>query len=275
MHRLASDVAALAEALGYEEVSVVGHDFGSPVAAWCGLIFPAAFTRVCLMSAPFGGAPRGGGRGGGREKLFRDLAGLPRPRKHYQDFYCSRGANADLLEPPQGLHDFLRAYYHYKSADWPGNRPHPLPDASAEALADMPTYYVMDLDRGMAETVAEYMPGDEAIRANRWLPDDELAIYTEEYQRTGFQGGLNWYRAMSLASDEQGTFAGRTLDQPTLFIAGASDWGIHQTPGAFERMQAAVCTDLRGVHLIDGAGHWVQQEQAEATSARLLEFLSG
>jgi pimeloyl-ACP methyl ester carboxylesterase len=69
------------------------------------------------------------------------------------------------------------------------------------------------------------------------------------------------------------TFAGRTIDQPSMFIGGASDWGVYQNPGAFERMQDQACTDIQGVHLVDGAGHWVQQEQPEETSRLLLEFL--
>ncbi len=68
-------------------------------------------------------------------------------------------------------------------------------------------------------------------------------------------------------------FAGRSIDVPSLFIAGRSDWGIHQRPGAIERMQGTGCTDLRGVHLIEGAGHWVQQEKAAEVNALLLAFL--
>ncbi|MBV8167833.1 MAG: alpha/beta hydrolase, partial [Alphaproteobacteria bacterium] len=66
---------------------------------------------------------------------------------------------------------------------------------------------------------------------------------------------------------------GRTIDVPAAFIAGASDWGIHQTPGALERMASQACTRWRGTHLIDGAGHWVQQEQSDAVVRHLLAFL--
>jgi pimeloyl-ACP methyl ester carboxylesterase len=60
---------------------------------------------------------------------------------------------------------------------------------------------------------------------------------------------------------------------PALFVAGRSDWGIHQTPGAIERMQESACTRMRGCHLLAGAGHWVQQEQPERVSELLIEFL--
>ena len=75
--------------------------------------------------------------------------------------------------------------------------------------------------------------------------------------------------------EEVELYAGRTIDQPSMFISGASDWGTYQSPGSFERMQEVACTDMRAVHLVDGAGHWVQQEQAETTSHLLLEFLGG
>jgi pimeloyl-ACP methyl ester carboxylesterase len=57
------------------------------------------------------------------------------------------------------------------------------------------------------------------------------------------------------------TFSGRTIDVPSCFIAGKSDWGVYQKPGDFEKMQNSVCTRMLGCHLVDGAGHWVQQEQ--------------
>ena len=72
---------------------------------------------------------------------------------------------------------------------------------------------------------------------------------------------------------EQEVFSCRTIDVPSCFIAGKSDWGVHQAPGAFERMQEQACTRMVGCQLVDGAGHRVQQEQHEAVSRSLLEFL--
>jgi len=72
---------------------------------------------------------------------------------------------------------------------------------------------------------------------------------------------------------EQEVFSCRTIDVPSCFIAGKSDWGVYQAPGAFERMQEQACTRMVGCQLVDGAGHWVQQEQPEAVSRSLLEFL--
>ena len=77
----------------------------------------------------------------------------------------------------------------------------------------------------------------------------------------------------SALTPEQQLFSGRTLGQPSIFIAGACDWGVYQRPGTLERMESGSCTDLRGIYLVEGAGHWVQQEQAELTAGLLAEFL--
>ncbi|MCW5626241.1 MAG: alpha/beta hydrolase, partial [Burkholderiales bacterium] len=204
------------------------------------------------------------------------LAALPRPRKHYQWYYSTREANEHMWKCPEGVHAFLRAYYHHKSADWERNRPFPLTDWSADELAKLPTYYVMDLHENMAQTVAHEMPTAAEIAACRWLPDDELAVYASEYGRDGFQGGLQWYRCFTGQQfvRELQVFSGLTIDVPSMFIAGSRDWGIHQKAGVLERMRDHVLTDMRGgLHLLEGAGHWVQQEQPEAVSRLLVDFL--
>jgi pimeloyl-ACP methyl ester carboxylesterase len=261
----------------------VGHDSGAGVAGWCAVTRPDVFRSVVTMSAPFGGpaawpavppSSPSTTRPAAGSDIHADLAALTPPRKHYQWYYSTREANDDMQHAPQGVHDFLRAYYHHKSADWAGNRPFPLASWTAAAIARMPTYYVMRLDQTMAETVAAEMPAPAAIEANAWLPDADLRVYSGQYGRTGFQGGLNWYRCgtTGLNASEMALFAGRTVDVPSMFVAGAQDWGIHQRPGSMERM-AQQATDFRGVHLIEGAGHWVQQEQAPEVARLLLEFL--
>jgi pimeloyl-ACP methyl ester carboxylesterase len=134
----------------------------------------------------------------------------------------------------------------------------------------------MDLGQGMAETVAPEMPDAAATAANRWLPEAELAVYAEEYGRTGFQGGLNWYRCRTTGrfESEAQVFAGRSIDIPAIFIAGAQDWGIEQVPGALRRMPELACTRMGPVQLVPGAGHWVQQEQPEAVVSHLLAWLA-
>jgi pimeloyl-ACP methyl ester carboxylesterase len=88
-------------------------------------------------------------------------------------------------------------------------------------------------------------------------------VYSAEYLRTGFQGGLNWYRCrtQNVDSAELELFSGRQIEAPSFFIAGRKDWGIYQVPGSIARMQNSACTRMRPHVLVDGAGHWVQQEQ--------------
>src|ERR1700730_4604609 len=280
------DAFGLVSALGCRDVKLVaGHDFGASVAAWCALVRPDVFRSVALMSAPFAGPPplpfstenNLPQQGSPSVDIHEELAKLERPRKHYQWYYSTRPANADMRDCPQGVHAFLRGYFHYKSADWTDNKPHPLQSWSAGELAKMPTYYIMDLDKNMAQTVAAEMPSAAQIAACRWLPEKELAVYSAEYQRTGFQGGLQWYRSRTGGrfEGELQLFSGRSIGVPSIFIAGKSDWGTYQRPGIFERMQQSACTRMLGCHLIDGAGHWVQQEQPERVSELLIEFLQG
>ena len=294
MLNLMTDALALVRVLGRRTVTtVVGHDFGSPVAALCALLRPDVFRSAVLMSAPFAGPPtlafdsaRTAEAGAAGPALAREagpqaedvhaaLAALPRPRKHYQWYYSTRAANADMWHCAQGVHDFLRAYYHHKSADWIRNTPQPLPSWSADALATLPTYYVMEHRLTMAQTVALEMPSPAHIAKCAWLPDAELRVYSDEFRRTGFQGGLQWYRCSTdprLASELR-FLAGRTIDVPSCFIGGRRDWGLYQSPGAFERMQSTACTQMTGCHVLEGAGHWVQQEQPERVSELLCDFV--
>src|SRR5882672_11833067 len=195
-------------------------------AAWCALVRPDVFRSVALMSAPFAGPPalpfdtvsNPQPQGSPNLDIHKELAKLSRPRKHYQWYYSTRSANADMRHCPQGVHAFLRGYFHFKSADWADNKPYPLQSWTAGELAKMPTYYVMDLDKNMAETVAAEMPTAAQIAACRRLPEDELAVYSAEYQRNVFQGGLQWYRRGTggIDSAELQLFAGRTIDVPSM-----------------------------------------------------------
>jgi pimeloyl-ACP methyl ester carboxylesterase len=282
------DATALVYALGHRSVAMVaGHDAGAPVASWAALIRPDIFRSITIMSSPFEGAPSlpfdtANGAAPPRpapndDQLDAELATLRPPRKYYQNYQRTRGANDNMVHAPQGLHAFFRAYYHYKSADWKGNTPHPLKARTAAEMAQIPTYYVMERDKGMAETVAPFMPSAAEIAACTWLSEAEVDVYATEYARTQFTGALQGYRVRR-GSDpktlaELRTFSGRSIDVPSMFIGGKSDWGVYQTPGAVDRMQNGACTRMAGFHLLEGAGHWVQQEQPEHVSRLLLQFL--
>jgi pimeloyl-ACP methyl ester carboxylesterase len=282
------DAIGLVFALGYRSVAmVVGHDAGAPVASWSALIRPDIFRSLTIMSSPFEGAPAlpfNTANGAPMppkaitdDALDAELAKLNPPRKYYQNYQRTPGANDDMLHAPQGLHDFFRAYYFYKSADYKGNKPHPLKARTAEEMEQIPHYYVMEKDKGMAENVAPFMPPADYIANCKWLTEAELGVYVTEYSRTGFNGALQGYRVRR-GSDpksiaEMQTFSGRTIDVPSQYIAGKSDWGVYQTPGAVDKMRSSACTHMVGFHLIDGAGHWVQQEQSEVVSSLLVQFL--
>lgn len=265
---LVADIASLLEKLGIRKAHLVGHDFGSPLAGACALRRPALFRSVAFMSAPVGGARPAVANAG--KDIHAELARLRPPRKHYQWYYSTPEADRDMRECAQGIHAFLRAYYHVKSADWRDNRPFPLQAWTAAELAKLPRYYVMELERTMAETVAPEDPGGSPA----WLTDDELRVYSDAFAATTFQGGLNWYRCATggLSAASMRAAFGKRVEIPACFIAGAADWGAHQKPGEFERMQGEACVDFRGVHFVEGAGHWVQQEQPERVCELLLNF---
>lgn len=310
--RMAGDARNLVAALGFHDVhAVIGHDFGSPVAAVCALLRPDIFKSVALMSAPFSGAadalvrqrfqavnsvdttsgtatsrsldsstPAGGKLSMAASDLPSELLKLKRPREHYQWYYSGANANDNMWKSPQGLKVFFRNYYHHKSADWLGNNIYPLTESDAatpaEQFARLPTYYVMDAGQGMAETVLEHAPDSKQVADCQWLTEAELEVYVALYQRTGFQGGLQSYRCNTsgLNSVELQIYGSKTIDVPSIFIAGAHDWGVYQFPGDIEQLESSFTSDFYGIHLLDGAGHWVQQEQPEAVLQVLMPWLN-
>lgn len=311
---VAEDVCSLVQALGYSSVAMlVGHDFGSPLAGHCVVAHPELFASVVFMSAPFGGVdspswPQGSGEGvddGTKEPTIASLlpyvatalATLQPPRKHYIAYFSTPSANADMLgQGGKALHDFLSGYFHMKSGAWDGNDTHPLPCASspspgigelARDLATLPEYYVMPLHESMPEVISRHVPAGARMTMSK---DEETAegVYAAEFARTGFQGGLNYYRSkLSPPPAERiaqlRDLAGRRVEVPAAFISGARDWGVYQSPGAEEKMREVVCRMeggnlKRGMEeedfvLIEGAGHWVQQEAPDRVVQELVRFL--
>ncbi|PBP22570.1 alpha/beta-Hydrolase [Diplocarpon rosae] len=284
--RLVRDALILVSALGYTQVAcVIGHDFGAVAASMCALMRPDVFRSVITMSHPFKGSPSlpfntvsNPTTTTPSEDIHQALAELPEPRKHYKWYYSTQRAASDLSHPLENLQEFLRGYFHLKSASWPGNTPFPLSSWTAPELAKLPYYYVMPLSSGMRDSVALSMANSEPDPApsSGWLPDADLAVYAAEWSRTGFQGGLNWYRvgtSPALTCDVE-VFAGQKITVPALFVAGAKDWGMYQEPGVLEKMKDAYSQDMfRGVRVVEGAGHWVQQEQPGRVAQLVLGFL--
>jgi pimeloyl-ACP methyl ester carboxylesterase len=211
-------------------------------------------------------------------ELHQLLAELHIPRKHYKWYYSTSPANREMTEPKEGIHEFLRGYFYLKSADWAGNNPHTLSSFTAPELSKLPNYYIMPLHSSMREAVAADMsskdPTEVKAKSTRWLSDSDLAVYTLEFNRNSFQGGLNWYRIATNPANTRDLelFAGKKIDVPALYLAGRQDWGTFQEPGALERL-AEVCSDFKGAEFVEGAGHWVQQEQPSTVVSCVLDFL--
>jgi pimeloyl-ACP methyl ester carboxylesterase len=277
------DVVALVHALGYTEVKcITGHDFGAVTASLCALIRPDLFRSCIMMSHPFK-APAAlpfNLRNGNKPPaapvdIQAELAKLPVPRKHYKWYNSTAEAASQWDSPPQGMLAYLRGYLHVKSADWSNNNPVALKEWSAEELAKMPNYYIMPLNKSMPETIADMMKDEDKSATKRWMSDDDLGVYVQEWSRTGFQGGLNFYRTTTDPAKKKDLemFSGRKIECPSTFISGKQDWGNYQEPGAIEQFPYS-CSDFRGARFIDGAGHWPQQEQPEKVVEEMLRFLS-
>ncbi|KAL5499022.1 hypothetical protein ACEPAH_1540 [Sanghuangporus vaninii] len=324
---LVRDDVAFVYALGYDSVAcVMGHDSGSITASSCALVRPDIYRSVVLMSAPFLGTPdtpfnsqthsslADAISAGGLPKpphmgLAVDamLASLDPPRMYYQHYYSLPQANIHMHKElsTKQLHDFMRAYFHIKSACWPDSSSSPEdvenftdPRAlkSIEEIAYLPPYYMMPRGESMSAVVGARLPrGDDLERARAWLRDADVDVFTTEYGRTGFQGGLNRYRVAtrlgcvgdtlnSISASEQDyiseltLFARKKIEVPALFVAGDKDWGPYQYPGAFDKMRS-LCPLMRpgndGITFIKDAGHWVQQENPEDLLVVLKAFLLG
>ena len=294
---LVKDTIALVQALGYSHIhTIVGHDFGAVTATYMtlarGSAAPPDFVRsLVLMSHPWKGVhpipfntsptpslpapsqPEGDPYAATKDPdIHNNLAKIEgRPRKHYKWYYCTRPSTREMTEPTgKPLHEFLRGYFHLKSADWSGNHdppPHPLKSWTATELAKMPHYYIMPLHATMREAVAQDM-ADQSTSSygTNWLSDEDLAVYVSEYTRTTFGPPMNWYRIQTSpeAASDSIMFVGKKLSVPVKFVSGRQDWGTYQEPGAVDAMESGRSVEkgcYLGTVLVDGAGHWVNQEQ--------------
>ena len=235
------DMVALVQALGEKQAVVVGHDWGAPVAWHCALLRPDMFRAVAGMSVPY-----------------------------------SPPAGVDLLTAleKQGLTTFYMQYF-----QTPGV-------AEAELEADVEATirrvsFSMSGD-GPSKVIAGILPPGagfldatvEPAALPAWLPAEDIAYVADEFKRTGFRGGLNWYRSVRRSAELMAPWRGCTIAQPSLFITGSRD-DVLRFPGAEARLKQlpAVLTGLRGSHVLEGAGHWIQRERAPAVNALLIDFL--
>ncbi|KAF2673910.1 alpha/beta-hydrolase [Microthyrium microscopicum] len=282
MTNLARDILAFLNALGLKEVhGIVGHDFGAVVASTLALVRPDVVNRLVLMSHPYKPIPEldeyknATGTAGQGPDINAELAALEEPRTHYRVYNSSEKGAYDWDHPEQGVEEFLRGYIHVKSATWARNQAAGTLGAYTGAeMAKMPGYYIMPQGSSMPEVVTSLMVGEDPDATKAWLSDEELQVYASEWTRTGFLAALTWYRAKTEAAyaDDMALWAGKVLSVPVAVVSGKQDWGNYQEPGALESMEKL--PHLKGITLIDGAGHWPQQEKPEEVVKGILDFLS-
>lgn len=296
--QLALDNIALLRALGHETAAcVVGHDFGANAASASALTRPDLFKAAVFMGhvptgpgalPPLGPTSDSGGSKEGDAKskpvkvqdILMSLAKNNPPVKHYQWYNSEPSAAHDWENPPQGLRAFLRGYVHLKSHVWNGHGDiGRLTGFNADQLLRMPPYYIMPIDSTMPGMVEENMRTEDDSLTKAFVADEELDVYVSEFERTGFQGMLNWYRSATdprNLDSAMALFACRKFEVPTTYISGAADWGNYQRPGALEGFETGrTASDYRGTRIFDGAGHWPQTEIPNIVCEEIVKFLDG
>jgi pimeloyl-ACP methyl ester carboxylesterase len=234
------DMVGLVHALGEKQAVIVGHDWGAPAAWTAALLRPEVFRAVVGMSVPY--SPPG---------------------------------PVDLLSALQqmGVSSFYMQYF-----QTPGV-------AEAELQADVAATMrrlTFSLSGDGAGGVATILPPGKGFLHNTvdpalmpsWVDAEDLAYTVSEFERTGFRGGLNWYRSLRLSWELLAPWRGAVIHQPSLFIGGDRD-DVLKFPNSRASIDGFGQTlpGLRGSHILSGAGHWVQRERATAVNELLLSFL--
>lgn len=239
IEHLAGDVIAVFDALGVERAVVVGHDWGSMVVSHLALAHRDRVAGLVNMSVPH--LPRG------------PVPPITAMRNAFGDsffyilYFQEPGvADAELGGDPARTMRRMLAGLAVRS-DSP-------PD---------PSFFAND-GRGFVDR----MPEPERLPG--WLSQEELDRYVAEFERTGFTGGLNWYRNLDRNWELTADLAGARVEVPSLFIGGADDPVIRMTPPSVAHDALA---DHRGDVVVEGAGHWVQQEKPDEVNRALLRFL--
>ncbi|HZT66217.1 MAG TPA: alpha/beta hydrolase [Acidimicrobiales bacterium] len=237
---LTGDLIGVLDALGEERAVFVGHDWGAMVVWSLAQLAPERVAGVAGLSVPF--LPRG------------PMPPVQVMRQAFADsffyiVYFQRPGVADAElggDPARTMRRLLAG---------PAR-------GSGAATPDM---FALD-GRGFIDRIPE------PAGLPDWLSAEELDHYVSEFTRTGFTGGLNWYRNLDRNWELTPQLEGARVQVPSLFIAGAGDPVIGFTPLS---VMDGWLEDHRGTVIIDGAGHWVQQERPSEVNAALLDFLAG
>ena len=238
----AGDMVELVRVLGAGSAVIVGHDWGAPAAWNSALLRPDVFRAVAGLSVPY----------------------VP-------------PAKIDLLTAleQQGVTTFYMQYFQQEGV------------AEEELQADVAATmrrltFTMSGD-GPGRMVAGILTPGAGLLGNTvdpdvlpdWLLQDDLEYVVAEFRRTGFRGGLNWYRAIRRSAELLAPWYGCPIRQPSLFICGSRD-DVLKFPGMQQRVAALpqVLPGLRGAHVLEGAGHWLQREREREVNRLLLSFLN-
>jgi pimeloyl-ACP methyl ester carboxylesterase len=242
---LTADVVGLVQALGKEQAVIVGHDWGAAVAWHSALLRPDLFSALVLLSVPY---------------LQRSWAD-PRPTEHmkqlageghfYQLYFQEPGKAEAELEADVRKSMRMLLY-----------------SASGDARLEKRWRFLFDKSERFLDTgvIPELLPA--------WLTEVDLDFFVSEFERTGFRGGLNWYRNIDALWELTPFLSGAEISQPSLFIAGELDAVISMYQPAFEGLEQTM-PGLKKKVLLSGAGHWIQQERPAEVNELLLQFLAG
>jgi pimeloyl-ACP methyl ester carboxylesterase len=244
IREMCADVAGLIAALGEERAILIGHDWGAPIVWNTALFHPEKVRAVMGLSVPHigrGPIPR--------IQLFRRLY---KDRFFYQLYFQAPGVAEAELEAD--VRTSLRKIYYW---------------GSGEGLAAG-----IRLNKPPDARLLDGLPDPDPFPA--WLTQADLDYYVGEFEHSGLRGPLNRYRTSELDFAQQAAVADKRIEQPAAFIAGSLDPVLRFIPGVdLVEMMRGLLPDLRLVRLIEGAGHWVQQERPAEVNAALIEFLRG
>jgi pimeloyl-ACP methyl ester carboxylesterase len=243
MRALVEDNVALVRALGEETAVIVGHDWGSNIAGVSALLHPGVFRAVGLLSVPY--APPGGPR---PTDVF---AGMGGDQEFYVSYFQPAGRAESEIEPD--VRGWLAGFYAALSADTMPGRGEPDP------------HFV-----GSGGTLRDRFPGG---RLPSWLTEHDLDVYAGEFERTGMTGALNRYRNMDRDWEDLADLAGSPIEQPSLFIGGTLDASTTWMSDAIDAFPATL-PGLVSSHLLDGCGHWLQQERPTEVNHLLTTWLA-
>lgn len=249
MLSLVADNVAVVRALGAESAVLVGHDWGSPIAAASALLRPDLFTAVALLSVPY--QPPGGPR------PTAAFAAMPGPERFYVSYFQQPGAaEAEIEADPRG---WVRGF----AAALAGEAPAPAPDAGGPVFTIPPGGAMRD--RFPAGPAAE-----AALAA--WLPEEELEAWAAPLAARGATPALNRYRNIDRDWEDLAAWQGLPLRQPSLWLVGERDASAVWLADAIAAYPQTL-PGLRGAHTLAGAGHWLQQERPEEVNALLTDWL--